>query len=165
MKPVTQKQLNVLNWVKEYIKENQFPPTRAELSAGMGFKSPNAAQEHLKALSHKGYVKIISGTSRAIVLTGKKVRLAKNKVVKEERQPVKDLLLSPLNQTELYICYNGCGECVPVEFDYEYRTTFNRDTNETKRFTHKAFMSGCCGSEIIIFDEATGNERDAEIKQ
>jgi repressor LexA len=44
------------------------PPTRAEIAQRLGFRSPNAAEEHLKALQRKGVIEIVSGASRGIRL-------------------------------------------------------------------------------------------------
>ncbi|HIP76567.1 MAG TPA: repressor LexA [Psychromonas hadalis] len=66
MKALTKRQIEVLAVVKEYIDSEGMPPTRAELARILGFKSANAAEEHLKALAKKGAIEIISGTSRGI---------------------------------------------------------------------------------------------------
>ena len=68
MKALTKRQTEVLAVVREYIKAEGMPPTRAELARILGFKSANAAEEHLKALAKKGAIEIISGTSRGIRL-------------------------------------------------------------------------------------------------
>jgi repressor LexA len=48
--------------------EKGYPPTRAEIASGLGFKSPNAAEEHLKALERKGWVRIHRGIARGLEL-------------------------------------------------------------------------------------------------
>ena len=65
---LTKRQSDVLETIREFINETGFPPTRAEIAARLGFKSPNAAEEHLKALSKKGAIEMLSGASRGIRL-------------------------------------------------------------------------------------------------
>lgn len=67
-KPLTARQQEVYNFLKSYIEKTGMPPTRAEISRELGFRSPNAAEEHLKALARKGAVEILAGTSRGIRL-------------------------------------------------------------------------------------------------
>ncbi|PVX42910.1 SOS-response transcriptional repressor LexA [Pasteurella langaaensis DSM 22999] len=67
-KPLTQRQQEVYNFLKSYIEKTGMPPTRAEISRELGFRSPNAAEEHLKALARKGAIEILAGTSRGIRL-------------------------------------------------------------------------------------------------
>lgn len=68
-KPLTPRQREVLNYISEHIDNNGFPPTRAELSGHFGFRSPNAAESHLKALDSKGVIHLERGRSRGITLT------------------------------------------------------------------------------------------------
>lgn len=56
----------VLFFIKDFIKENQYPPTRQEIATHFGYKSPNAAEEHLKALERKKVIILVKGTSRGI---------------------------------------------------------------------------------------------------
>lgn len=63
---LTARQQEVLNFVQAAIDETGFPPTRAEIAKELGFRSPNAAEEHLKALARKGAVEIMPGASRGI---------------------------------------------------------------------------------------------------
>ncbi len=65
-KLLTARQQEVFDFLKSYIEKTGMPPTRAEISRELGFRSPNAAEEHLKALARKGVVEILSGTSRGI---------------------------------------------------------------------------------------------------
>lgn len=65
---LTKRQSDVLETIREFINETGFPPTRAEIANRLGFKSPNAAEEHLKALSKKGAIEMLSGASRGIRL-------------------------------------------------------------------------------------------------
>ena len=66
MKELTKQQLKVLTCVEVYLNKTGFPPTRAEICKELGFKSPNAAEMHLRALEKKGYISIQSGSSRGI---------------------------------------------------------------------------------------------------
>ena len=68
MKNLTKRQEEILNLIKKHILELGFPPTRADISNKLGFKSPNAAEQHLRAIEKKGFIKILSGASRGIVL-------------------------------------------------------------------------------------------------
>ena len=63
---LTARQQQVLDLIKTAIEETGFPPTRAEIATELGFKSPNAAEEHLKALARKGAIEMIPGASRGI---------------------------------------------------------------------------------------------------
>jgi hypothetical protein len=68
MKPLTARQQEVYDFLKHHLETTGIPPTRAEISKELGFRSPNAAEEHLKALAKKGVIEIVSGTSRGIRL-------------------------------------------------------------------------------------------------
>jgi repressor LexA len=70
MLKLTARQEQILNLIKEAIENTGFPPTRAEIAAELGFKSANAAEEHLQALARKGAIEIAPGTSRGIRLVG-----------------------------------------------------------------------------------------------
>ncbi len=69
MRPLTPRQEQIFGLIKEKIAETGMPPTRAEIAEFFGFKSANAAEEHLKALAKKGYIEMLPGTSRGIRLT------------------------------------------------------------------------------------------------
>lgn len=68
MRPLTPRQEEVLQLIKDTIADTGMPPTRAEIAKQLGFKSANAAEEHLKALARKGVIEILAGTSRGIRL-------------------------------------------------------------------------------------------------
>tara|TARA_B000000475_G_scaffold209279_1_gene171318 strand:+ start:730 stop:1335 length:606 start_codon:yes stop_codon:yes gene_type:complete len=68
MNELTPGQRKVLNMVKDFIEEYGMPPTRMEIANELSFKSPNAAEEHLKALQKKGVIDLIKGSSRGIRL-------------------------------------------------------------------------------------------------
>ena len=68
MKNLTKRQEEILNLIKAHILDLGFPPTRADIARSLVFKSPNAAEQHLRAIEKKGFIKILSGASRGIVL-------------------------------------------------------------------------------------------------
>ena len=68
MKNLTKRQEEILHLIKNHIFEFGFPPTRADIAKSLGFKSPNAAEQHLRAIEKKGFIKILTGASRGIVL-------------------------------------------------------------------------------------------------
>ncbi|MCW7548711.1 transcriptional repressor LexA [Photorhabdus sp. APURE] len=68
MKALTARQQQVYDLVRDHISQTGMPPTRAEIAARLGFRSPNAAEEHLKALARKGVIEIVAGASRGIRL-------------------------------------------------------------------------------------------------
>ena len=69
MKALTSRQQQILGMIASYIEKRGFPPTRAEICEALGFKSPNAAEEHLKALVKKGAISMVPGASRSIKLS------------------------------------------------------------------------------------------------
>tara|TARA_B110000503_G_scaffold17697_2_gene25803 strand:- start:13637 stop:14239 length:603 start_codon:yes stop_codon:yes gene_type:complete len=68
MEKLTQRQQQVLDIVRHHIEDTGYPPTRADIARTLGFKSANAAEEHLKALARKGAIEMIAGASRGIRL-------------------------------------------------------------------------------------------------
>lgn len=66
MKALTARQQEVFDLIRDHISQTGMPPTRAEIAQRLGFRSPNAAEEHLKALARKGVIEIVSGASRGI---------------------------------------------------------------------------------------------------
>ena len=67
-KALTPRQKQILKFISEFIENNKFPPTRSELSAHFGFRSPNAAESHLRALEAKSMIGIERGAARGITL-------------------------------------------------------------------------------------------------
>ena len=65
---LTPRQNQVLTLIRETIEETGMPPTRAEIASALGFRSPNAAEEHLRALNRKGVIELVPGASRGIRL-------------------------------------------------------------------------------------------------
>jgi len=68
MEKLTSRQQQVLDLVRQHIDQTGYPPTRADIARDLGFKSANAAEEHLKALARKGAIEMIAGASRGIRL-------------------------------------------------------------------------------------------------
>ena len=62
---LTARQQQILDLVQSTIERSGSPPTRAEIAAELGFRSPNAAEEHLQALARKGVIELVGGTSRS----------------------------------------------------------------------------------------------------
>ena len=68
MRELTPRQKQILEMIQEFISETGMPPTRAEIASQLGFKSANAAEEHLRALQRKGALELLPGASRGIQL-------------------------------------------------------------------------------------------------
>jgi len=68
MRPLTPRQTQILEMIQDFIAETGMPPTRAEIARELGFKSANAAEEHLRALQKKGVLELVPGASRGIQL-------------------------------------------------------------------------------------------------
>ena len=68
MKGLTPRQSQILHMIQEFIANSGMPPTRAEIARKLGFKSANAAEEHLRALQKKGVLDLVPGASRGIQL-------------------------------------------------------------------------------------------------
>lgn len=68
MRGLTPRQQQVLDLIKRNIEETGYPPTRAEIASELGFRSANAAEEHLRALARKGAIELVSGASRGLRL-------------------------------------------------------------------------------------------------
>lgn len=68
MDELTPRQTQILRLIREHLAHSGFPPTRAEICRAMGFRSPNAAEEHLRALARKGAIEMAPGASRGIRL-------------------------------------------------------------------------------------------------
>lgn len=68
MQDLTPRQTQILELIQDFIAETGMPPTRAEIARELGFKSANAAEEHLRALKRKGVLELVPGASRGIQL-------------------------------------------------------------------------------------------------
>lgn len=66
---LTTRQAEILELIRAYLDDSGYPPTRAEICQHFGFRSPNAAEQHLRALARKGVIEIDGGSSRGIRLT------------------------------------------------------------------------------------------------
>ena len=78
MKDITSQQNKVLDCIQIHLKKTGFPPTRADICRERGFKSPNSAETHLRALEKKGFIAIESGTSRGISILNSEVEQEEN---------------------------------------------------------------------------------------
>ncbi|VAX03693.1 SOS-response repressor and protease LexA [hydrothermal vent metagenome] len=72
MKGLTNRQQEVLDMIRDFIEEYNMPPTRVEIADAMGFRSANAAEDHLKALLNKGAIEMYAGSSRGIRIVDNK---------------------------------------------------------------------------------------------
>jgi len=68
MRQLTPRQTQILEMIQAFIAETGMPPTRAEIARELGFRSPNSAEEHLRALQKKGVLELVPGASRGIQL-------------------------------------------------------------------------------------------------
>ncbi|MGD9663255.1 MAG: transcriptional repressor LexA [Porticoccaceae bacterium] len=71
MMKLTARQAQILALIEQCIEDTGYPPTRAEIAATLGFKSANAAEDHLRALEKKGAIEMVPGASRGIRLPAK----------------------------------------------------------------------------------------------
>ena len=85
---LTARQQQVLDLVQSAIARTGAPPTRAEIAAELGFKSANAAEEHLQALARKGVIDLVGGTSRGIRLRGNMLQALHTSRVKQFMLPL-----------------------------------------------------------------------------
>lgn len=69
LKPLTKRQQEIFDFILLRMSANGAPPTRAEIAENFGFRSPNAAEDHLKALHKKGHIQLRAGTSRGILIS------------------------------------------------------------------------------------------------
>jgi repressor LexA len=73
---LTDRQQQILELIRQTVIRTGFPPTRAEIAQALGFRSPNAAEDHLKALARKGAIELTAGASRGIRLKDAGLALA-----------------------------------------------------------------------------------------
>ena len=74
MDGLTRRQNEILNLIRRQIETTGFPPTRADICQALGFKSPNAAESHLRALEAKGAIEMMPGASRGIRIVAQGAR-------------------------------------------------------------------------------------------
>lgn len=85
---LTDRQQQILDLIQSAIARTGAPPTRAEIATELGFKSANAAEEHLQALARKGVIELVSGTSRGIRLKSEVLRSINESRVKQYSLPL-----------------------------------------------------------------------------
>ncbi len=87
---LTARQAEILEFIQRFIEFTGMPPTRAEMARELGFRSANAAEEHLRALKRKGVIELLPGTSRGIRLleTGRPLLAEKEGLIEEEGLPL-----------------------------------------------------------------------------
>ena len=93
---LTARQQQILELIQSAIARTGAPPTRAEIASELGFKSANAAEEHLQALARKGVIELVSGTSRGIRLKSDTLRSINESRNKQFSLPSSDQLTLPL---------------------------------------------------------------------
>lgn len=88
---LTARQQEILELIESTISNTGAPPTRAEIASHLGFRSANAAEEHLQALARKGVIELLSGTSRGIRLTGNALKTIQSSRLKQFPLPIPEL--------------------------------------------------------------------------
>ena len=88
---LTARQQQILELIQSAIARTGAPPTRAEIASELGFKSANAAEEHLQALARKGVIELLSGTSRGIRLKDDTLRSIHESRIKQYTLPLQSL--------------------------------------------------------------------------
>lgn len=88
---LTPRQQQILDLIQSAVARTGAPPTRAEIAAELGFRSANAAEEHLQALARKGAIELVSGTSRGIRLKGETLRSIHESRLREYSMPLPGL--------------------------------------------------------------------------
>jgi len=88
MPKLTPRQQQILELIQSAIANTGSPPTRAEIANELGFKSANAAEEHLQALARKGAIELVSGTSRGIRLKGNNLRTLQDSIANTLQQTI-----------------------------------------------------------------------------
>lgn len=89
---LTDRQRQILELIQAAVKRTGAPPTRAEIAAELGFKSANAAEEHLQALARKGAIELVSGTSRGIRLKSETLRSIHEDRLQQLTLPLQSLM-------------------------------------------------------------------------
>jgi repressor LexA len=88
---LTDRQQQILDLVQSAIERTGAPPTRAEIASELGFRSANAAEEHLQALARKGVIELVGSTSRGIRLKSDTLRALNQSRVKQFSLPLPSL--------------------------------------------------------------------------
>lgn len=89
---LTDRQQQILDLIQTAVKRTGAPPTRAEIASELGFKSANAAEEHLQALARKGVIELVSGTSRGIRLKSDTLRSIHESRMQQMALPIQGLM-------------------------------------------------------------------------
>lgn len=84
---LTPRQQQIFELIQRAIAKTGAPPTRAEIAAELGFRSANAAEEHLQALARKGVIELVGGTSRGIRLKAGTLRTVNETRKRRESEP------------------------------------------------------------------------------
>ena len=88
---LTARQQQILELIQSAIARTGAPPTRAEIATELGFRSANAAEDHLQALARKGVIELVSGTSRGIRLRSDTLRTLNESRIKQFSLPLQSL--------------------------------------------------------------------------
>ncbi len=88
---LTDRQQQILDLVRSAIERTGAPPTRAEIASELGFRSANAAEEHLQALARKGVIELVGGTSRGIRLQSDTLRALNQQRTRQFSLPLPSL--------------------------------------------------------------------------
>ncbi|MGZ3236685.1 MAG: transcriptional repressor LexA [Burkholderiaceae bacterium] len=125
---LTARQEQILNLIKDAIENTGFPPTRAEIANELGFRSANAAEEHLQALARKGAIEISPGTSRGIRLLEMGLGLDGNRVA--ERFHSKQMALPHASLMQLSLPLVGrVAAGSPILAQEHVEATYNVDSS------------------------------------
>ena len=95
---LTDRQQQILDLIRQAVQQTGFPPTRAELAQTLGFRSANAAEDHLRALARKGVIELTAGASRGIRLTelAREVLSERGEALSDQADGIDDIDVSPL---------------------------------------------------------------------
>lgn len=85
---LTPRQAEILDFIQRFIAETGMPPTRADMARELGFRSANAAEEHLRTLQRKGVIELLPGTSRGIRLLDSSHTISGDSANDEEGLPL-----------------------------------------------------------------------------
>jgi len=85
---LTARQTEILDFIQRFIETTGMPPTRAEIARELGFRSANAAEEHLRALQRKGAIELLPGTSRGIRIRDILLEAGRSVLPEEESLPL-----------------------------------------------------------------------------
>ncbi len=123
---LTARQQQIFELIQRAIASTGAPPTRAEIATELGFKSANAAEEHLQALARKGAIELVSGTSRGI-----RLRAGDMRSVNESRMQQFSLPLQSLAQLVLPLIGRvAAGSPILAQEHIEQSYTFGADMFE-----------------------------------